>query len=552
MEYDVIKNKKFIKNKFSNKLFIQFIQNYQLKNYKNIPFNFEHNFLIKNLNINFNLIIKNMLNDGAIINDYISPCFFINYINDTKIKPFWNSEIKKLSDKIYLPTDENMNVIKNKSLNNTWFESKIYVPNKNNKREYNINYSPKNINTKENIIKTVKIKFFLNKNQKFIMKKIIGIYRYFYNRTIDYVNNYDNKTKTSYFLVDVKNKESKINIQLKENENPYNNISVRKYLNQNYPTFMLEGYNKHLIREAIKEGLQNTLTNIKKYKKTKKIFKMKYKTKKDILQTIMLDKEMIKKNGIFVSFKYKNKKIFKNIKMSDKIEKYTHVGSSLTFHSVLNEYTLNLSYNFENINIKNKEKSNKEVCGCDLGEKIFITTYSTKEISQIGINTREKIFKKCNEIDIIQSKMNNKKENINKKQKKSLRKAMHRKIKKIQNIKEELHYKTINYLTEKYSAVIISPFETKEMVNKLNNKVSRNMYNLAFYQFKKKLENKCKEKNVKLIIKNECYTTKTCTNCGQINPIKNRTCYCPKCKYTLNRDISGARNILLKNMCYLK
>ena len=54
--------------------------------------------------------------------------------------------------------------------------------------------------------------------------------------------------------------------------------------------------------------------------------------------------------------------------------------------------------------------------------------------------------------------------------------------------------------------------------------------------------------NVKVIICNEAYTSKTCSNCGFINPeLKGDKVYnCKICKLSIDRDINGARNILLR------
>ena len=47
----------------------------------------------------------------------------------------------------------------------------------------------------------------------------------------------------------------------------------------------------------------------------------------------------------------------------------------------------------------------------------------------------------------------------------------------------------------------------------------------------------------------EEYTSKTCTKCGKISDkCRNRLKECENCGYKINRDINGARNILIKNI----
>ena len=168
-------------------------------------------------------------------------------------------------------------------------------------------------------------------------------------------------------------------------------------------------------------------------------------------------------------------------------------------------------------------------------------------------------------MDIINSRMNRKayyvkdkntgikKEfTVNSKRKRQLRKAKFRKIRKLENLKKELHDQTINYICKNYSKIIIPPFETKKMVNsgKLHSRTVRSMYNLAFCEFKYKLKSKAKELNCLLVERSEAYTSKTCTRCGNIKhtlKTKDEIYSCSKCKLVIDRNYNAARNIMLRN-----
>ena len=60
------------------------------------------------------------------------------------------------------------------------------------------------------------------------MKIIIGTYRYYYNRCVSYLNNYDNKTKKIWFLVDPIDLKTKVTIKV--TDLPYNFRNMREYL----------------------------------------------------------------------------------------------------------------------------------------------------------------------------------------------------------------------------------------------------------------------------------------------------------------------------------
>jgi putative transposase len=239
--------------------------------------------------------------------------------------------------------------------------------------------------------------------------------------------------------------------------------------------------------------------------------------------------------------------------------------SLITCDTKLNEYYLNLNYKcHKNINLKNVKnlKKNKKkilgkekVCSIDPGIRCFLTIYSDNGVSEIGLNITEKINKVCKEIDIIKSKINKKINNkfkYNKRKRKSLNKALHRKIKYVTNIKTELHNKSIKYLTDNYAKIILPHFEIQKMCNiknKFNNKLAKNLYNISFYKFKMKLVNKCIENDIEFVMCQEYYTSKTCTRCGNIKHDLgcNKIYKCEKCNIIIDRDISAARNIMLRN-----
>jgi putative transposase len=97
--------------------------------------------------------------------------------------------------------------------------------------------------------------------------------------------------------------------------------------------------------------------------------------------------------------------------------------------------------------------------------------------------------------------------------------------------------------------------EMKKTLRKMTNKRNMNKRQkfaqqmLSHYSFRQHLLHKAEEYGCMVEVVNESYTSLTCTNCGFIsNNYDYRIKECAKCKFRIDRDINGARNILIKNI----
>src|SRR5207253_1471335 len=108
----------------------------------------------------------------------------------------------------------------------------------------------------------------LTKQQTEAMKRLLGVYRYFYNRTIDVLKNYDNKSRTSYYYIDHKDEKTKCDIEVPPDESLYSYYYTRDILRENQPKWI--AYTKFQwkqLRMAIQEAIANVTKNIKEGKK---------------------------------------------------------------------------------------------------------------------------------------------------------------------------------------------------------------------------------------------------------------------------------------------
>ena len=125
--------------------------------------------------------------------------------------------------------------------------------------------------------------------------------------------------------------------------------------------------------------------------------------------------------------------------------------------------------------------------------------------------------------------------------------------KKIRNKIDDLHWKTISYITHNYETVFLGDMSAKSIV-KRNNSVLSNVQKVAclrtkYYEFRQRLEYKCNLHKINYKFIDESYTSKYCSECGYYKKdlTKEKVYICDKCDCIINRDINGARNIYTKS-----
>jgi transposase len=187
----------------------------------------------------------------------------------------------------------------------------------------------------------------------------------------------------------------------------------------------------------------------------------------------------------------------------------------------------------------------KSVCALDPGVRTFQTLYSPEGIVKFQQNMKhiDKLHSKIDELKSLRTK------NMSHKIGTKYRREYKRIYRRLGWLIDELHYSTIHELKQ-YRHILLPRFDSQEMVQsrKLDKKTKRRMMALQHFRFKQRLEDMVNlHTDSKLYIVNETYTTKTCTQCGVLNDVGSNSIYhCLDCGLQIERDINGARNILLK------
>jgi len=185
----------------------------------------------------------------------------------------------------------------------------------------------------------------------------------------------------------------------------------------------------------------------------------------------------------------------------------------------------------------------------DPGIRTFLTGYADNHTFDLGVesNVLSELLLKIDSIQKLE------KSSTSKRKAKRLRKQRLRLFRRITNLVDDLHFKTIKFLTENYSVIYLGDFRVKSMVKKKTSKlpriVKRLMYMYSFYKFKQRLIWRAKAEGSTVLVVDESYTSMTCTGCGYLNRElgSSKTYDCPCCNNKIDRDINGARNILIKN-----
>jgi transposase len=227
------------------------------------------------------------------------------------------------------------------------------------------------------------------------------------------------------------------------------------------------------------------------------------------------------------------------------------------------EVTINRLGQFEcPINYPEKTKENMpSIVAVDPGGRTFMTAYVASVDPDLhGMVQEFGTAKDANallKLEIEASKLSkiskDRKKNNQKKRRRQKRRA--KKLRnKVRHCVDELHRKIAIWLLDNHSAVIIPKLKTKPILMKhtIPKAAKITLKRWGHNRFQRWIQHKAKfYPNCTLIDwVNEAYTTQACGACGNLNKnvgsSETYRCSNLNCKYSLRRDVHGARNILVK------
>jgi len=505
---------------------------------------------------NIPLMISNKHNYSCVPNNYIG--FGNNEYNDKHVRLYnFNHKSKQqFVNTKFIDNDENLQILKDKALKtkNTALSKCIDESDKNISKIKAINTKYNNIIHKLDKITTCdRHVLLLTYKQKSIIHKWIIECNKLYNKCVE-IHNSDN----DYFSQGYMNAKLKVFKDFygdKDKPAPYDMLTdeVRIFCS-NLKSCKTNMSRSHISHYELKPR------NIYEYK----------------FRSIFIPKTSITKNSIY------GRHLGKINGMENVDLKIVNLDCRLIYNKLFASYTLLTPILKERIEIENRES----IVALDPGEKIFLTLFSPNNIGFIGDNVRDIFLRIRDRIAFLQRvlKKGNNKEGYSLRNKNKIKKKIEMEYEKMKNIRNELHNKAALYLCKTYDTILLPVFETQKMVSeddssfgagkrkikkayeegedkgreerkkykkgkRLNKKIKFVLNQMSHYKFKQHLINKANEYGCKVEIVTEEYTSKACTKCGSIsNTYEYRKKTCENCKYTVDRDLNGARNIFIKNI----
>ncbi|MBB1127410.1 transposase [Thiospirillum jenense] len=348
------------------------------------------------------------------------------------------------------------------------------------------------------ITKSKLIKLSPTRNQKKIIKYWMTVSRYVFNWTIDFIRSCQNWTP--------------------------NWMEIKKYATQ-----LLPNWTKECPFQIKAIAIKDATTAFFKAKG-----KPQFRSRKSPQQSCFIPKTAIKMQGIYPKISGKDLKMHESLPES-------YLDSRLIWKA--GKYYLAMPSKTPRVpNGDNQAR----VVAIDPGIRNFVTFYSDDTCGFIGSGDFSRIQRLACYLDDLISRMTK----VSKQRQHKMRIAAARMREKIKHLIDELHHKTALFLVKNFELILLPTFETQAMVSKAGRRIQsksvRAMLTFAHYRFKQFIKHKAFEYGKRVVDVNEAYTSKTHPETGEVKNIGGAKLIRLLSGAWVNRDLVGARNILLR------
>lgn len=286
---------------------------------------------------------------------------------------------------------------------------------------------------------------------------------------------------------------------------------------------------------AIKDACIAVREAKKKFKKTGEIQKVKFRSRRDKIQSCYIPKSAVTDKGIYHT-KLGSIRFTESLpqKLGDcRLVTRNGITYLCVPHEVLRQPTDNQG----------------RVVALDPGVRSFMTFFSESSFGWLGTGDIGRIQRLCYYLDDLISRTTK----ASSKKRYRMRKAADKIRLKIRSLIDELHHQIARFLVDNFDIILLPTFETSQMSvrksRKIRSKTVRQMLTLSHYRFKQFLKHKAFETGKLVLDVNEAYTSKTVSWTGEIiNNLGGRKKIKSSDGRVMDRDLNGGRGIFLRSL----
>lgn len=369
------------------------------------------------------------------------------------------------------------------------------------------------------MLKAIKIRLYPNKDQQIYINKLLGSYRFVYNKCLE--------LKKEKYL------EDKSNLALKELGYYFHNKLTK--------TEEFNWLNDHNTK-VLKQSILNLMEAYKRFFINGNGFP-KFKSKSDNILSCRFPVDAISNRNNYLSNKLTLTKELKNVRFKTSKEykqqlanNKENIKSATLTKTKTGKYFLNILIDSKEIKVFKKPIN--EIIGIDLGIKDFVVTSEGEIFKNIkpARNNQKKISK-------LQKQLSKKKNGSNNKNKARIKLALFHE--KLNNIKENYLHQVSNSLLNDSQVIVMENLNVLGMLK--NHNLARSIQELSLGRFKEILKYKSEWSNRQIIEIDRFYpSSKLCNVCGykyKTLNLSERSWVCPVCKTVHDRDLNAAINI---------
>ena len=372
------------------------------------------------------------------------------------------------------------------------------------------------------MLRAIKIRLYPNKTQEQTLNKVLGCYRFVYNKMLALKQEAYNRDKSNLGLCEL------------------SRFFHGELLKDEQYAWLKEQNTK-----VMKQAIRQMLSAYDKFFKQHNGFP-KFKSKKD-RQSALFPIDAISKGNTFETRHISLTKSLKNIKFrcSDlylsRLQKYNkNIRSATLSKTKSGNFFLSILIEMENAELKKFERTNKQV-GIDLGVKDFVIT-SDGEVFE----NRHFFKKEEKQIKKLQRQLSKKVKGSNNRKKAQIRIA--KLFERITNKKDAYIHYVANELLYYFDTIFMEDLNVQGMLR--NHHLAKAIQEVGFYKFKETLVSKALVNGKQVVFVDRFYpSSKTCSVCGYKKRdlrLSDREWVCPKCGTNHDRDINAAVNILIE------